>query len=1506
MISKGNNILQTKRTKNNSLIIRGFILCIGLLLPGSYSALAQVISNTGAAVSVTSGIVVNSKDIENSAGIIGNNGTINLSGNFTSTATTDGNGTFRIGGNWTNTGGLFIPGSSTVIFNGSANQSIIRLSGENFFNLSIINSGSDPSNRVALANDVVVLGTLSMSVGNIDAGTSVLLLSNPAPGALNHTSTTGSRVFGKFERGIDQKATYLFPLGTSSYYNPANLIPDNVSTPGTVLSEFITPPSIDSTGLPQPDPPVEVGTVYQDGYWSMTANGFSSSNYSINLNAAGFTTPVYDITRLIKRPAGGDWMLDGTHQDASGTVVFRNNLTGDISSSGTQFALGRSRPLVTVHPATQLYACEATSISFSITATGAELLTYRWYKEPGTTPLINDTKYSGARTSTLTINVGIISDGDAGNYYCIVTDRYGNKTRSNNGTLIVNRIPVATVTPALQDHECSDIPFEDIVLGESYGVPLTTYTWSRTNPSGIETSVALTGSDLIIGDILSGSFINTTDAPIIITFTIIPTGQAPTYCMGLPVTATVTVNPTPRVVPVNSDPVICYDGSTAIRLTTPTTMTNGVIKFDYMVSTTDASVVGNTTWLTDLDINHNIIFPYKNNSDTIQSVYYDITPKNDVSGCFSGPIVRAEVKIHPHPLQSGIIITKPLTCDGGSDASLHIDISRGTGPYYMLWYGPQGFVKREGYGLTGFTGLPGGQYDVTVTDNHGCHNAATQSVSGAIIDSRLYVPTKPNGYHTTCPGSSDGELWVRQNTFSTGIPPFTYQIVYNSQDTVITGILNSVGVYNKYINLAPGNYKLYLKDANGCTDYYIREVNIVDPPPITVEFEKQEFAGGYNVSCKGYNDGSVWVKTIAGGNGGYTYQWYSIDGLISGPDNLNRLDNIPKGTYYLITKDLYNCSKLDSVTLTEPLGMQLTGSELSQSADANYNISCSGGNDGYIKMNITGGSGVYIYSWTGPDGYSASTRDITDLKAGNYSCLVTDLNGCILMPVPAYTLSEPTPLDVDAVPSSSVNGLHNISCYGGMGSIELTVTGGSTGNCTFAWSTTDGSGLISGQEDQHSLSAGTYSVTVTDLNGCIVTKEITLTQPEALKTKITAAHITCQSASFDNGSIDLSLTGGVAPFIYAWSNGATTEDLTGLTEGSYKVTVTDDNGCVITDSAIINLPAPLSFTKVLSDYNGYNINCYGMSNGYIHINPEGGKAPFIYTWTGTNGFTSTSKDIFSLKAGDYNLMITDSNLCSATETIRLTEPGKLGMIATLSASNAGGYNINCIGGTTGSIGVEPVNQVGYVNYFWSDGSVDKMRTNLNAGDYGLIITDMNNCHADSVITMTEPDSIKIMFDISKPLCPDMPDGEIRLTVTGGVSGADYSYRWSDNSTERNISNIVRGLYKVSVTDLNGCTVRDSIRIESLNETCLIIPNAISPNSDLINDVWNIDLIELYPQIEIKIFNRWGEPIWRSEKGYPQPWDGRSNGKQLPIDSYHYIIDLHNGSKPIIGNVTIVR
>ena len=705
--------------------------------------------------------------------------------------------------------------------------------------------------------------------------------------------------------------------------------------------------------------------------------------------------------------------------------------------------------------------------------------------------------------------------------------------------------------------------------------------------------------------------------------------------------------------------------------------------------------------------------------------------------------------------------------------------------------------------------------------------------------------------------------------------------------------------------MSPGTYKLFIRDANGCIDNSWPEVDVTSPAEIKVEFETEKY-DNFDISCTGYSDGHVWITSTTGGNGGYTYKWSTSNGVITGSDDTDRLDNIPAGTYNVIITDKLGCTKEYSVILTEPEGLQLSSSEISMSADNNHNISCGGGNDGYIKLTVTGGSGSYLFSWAGPNGFTSVTKDIDGLIAGEYTCTVEDINGCLLTPSPSFTLTEPTPLDVTYTTSTSADGTFNINCNGGTGNVNIEATGGSLTGYNYLWTTENGSGIVAGQQNQTALTAGTYQLLVTDLNGCSKPLEITLTEPPELTLQLISTNITCESENMNNGSVDLTVAGGVAPYNYLWSNGSVTEDINNLTEGNYKVTVTYNNTCSVTDSIGISLPPPLSYTKKVSDYNGYNISCYGLANGSIEITSIGGQEPITYNWTGPDGFSSVSRDLSGLKAGSYTLLITDSNFCSAAETIELTEPGKLGIDIILSTSTAGNFNINCAGDATGSITVEPLNEVSSVEYMWSDGLFGKTRTNLPAGDYGLIMKDTNNCYTSSTITLTEPDSIHILFDISEPLCPDMADGEIRLNVSGGVIGTDYEYKWSDNSTNRVLSNILQGYYKVAVTDMNGCTVKDSLRLLPINETCLIVPNVISVNDDLINDVWNIGNTGLYPDMEIKIFNRWGEIVWRSQKGYPTPWDGKSNGISLPMDSYHYIIDLHNGTKPLIGNITIVK
>ena len=1486
---------------------------------------------------------------------------------------------------------------STVDYILNGNQSVF--SSDDYNNLKVTGSGIKTIN-----SDVSAKGILTMSSGDIQTNGFTLKVTNGLVTAINRTAGT---IIGKLQRTIGTLGSeYLYPIGSSTVYNPLKIKFHN-PVPGPVTAQF-KPADIGNAGLPLDDDNVQIWDRFPDGYWSLiSASSMNSSNFDLNLNTSGFSG-VDKSSRIMKRTDGGSLQVDGKHDSLSILPeIKRDSLLSGISTITTDFAIGKGRPRITSQPS-NIDICEGSNASFHVSASGQGSLAYQWQVNTGSgfVNISNGGVYSGALTKTLIIT-GAPYSMNGYQYRCIITDGQGNINITIPPSLLtVNKIPVATANLYTQN-ECNGIAFQPILLGTSNGVAGTTFAWSRNNPSGITTSLSMNGT--AIGNQITGIFSNSNDLPVTVTFTIIPTGPLTTFCVGNPITATVTVNPTPRVIAIPASTIQCDSTTTSIQLQSPSTFTSGLISFNYTVSTT-GPVTGfitpttgqsNNHVIADKLINHtdvfqvvtytiipvnpvlscsngaainvpvtvnptpratpynrtnfkpdssicfggttnihlisptvmypawgNVIFDYKvsasgspgfvigdmsagsnrmpndsikrtyqNISDTLQTVFYSITPKLDNAVCNKGPAFISKIKVHPQPNRR-ILIVKPLTCEGGSDATLSAVRSKGVSPFKYYWQEP---FHAPDTTLT-IANKIGGIYRLTITDNLGCYNSRDTSVTGASIISYLLVYPKPTGYGITCPGYSDGDLWVQVT--SGGTPIYQYWITRNSQDTSLALIHDTLGAasssyYKKYHNLSQGSYTLSIKDANGCFDNSSNQT-IDAPDTIRVTF------GQKNEPCRTDAKGKAWIKSITGGNGGYVYQWSTVGGTILGSSDT--ISGLTAGKYYFRTTDNQACTKLDSVIISEPPGMGLSGVLLKTSPDGNYNVSCNGFSDGEITLNITGGSGTYQYHWSGPGGNTTtSTNKISGLIAGHYTATVSDINGCTLSALDTI-LKQPSALNVVSARSLAPDNVNNINCFGGTGWIDLTVTGGSIGNYKYDWNAIlNGSGIAPGQKNQPALTFGTYHVVVSDTNKCTVTKDITLTQPPLLITNLVPTHITCFPAGFSNGSINLTVTGGMAPYQYTWSNGATSEDITGLTQGYYKVKVIDINLCQRTDSVRVNLPPTLTFTSSVKSFNNYNISCFGSSDGEIDITPVTGKQPYNYSWVGLGGsFVSTNKNITGLKAGQYNLQITDSNQCTSVGIFDLNQPGKLSMTIVSSLSALGGFNINCAGEATGSINVTSVNSVGNVNYLWADGVTGKLRKNLISGTYKVILTDQNNCQADSTVTLTQPDSIKTGFIVKQAFCPDSPDGEIKLTVTGGVIISDYAYRWSDNSTTQNLTNILKGLYTVTVTDANDCSVKDSVKMEPLNKTCLIIPNAISPNGDNINDVWNIGNIDLYPQIEIRIYNRWGELIWRSAKGYPHPWDGRSNGTLLPIDSYHYVIDLHNGSRPIIGNITVVR
>ena len=341
-----------------------------------------------------------------------------------------------------------------------------------------------------------------------------------------------------------------------------------------------------------------------------------------------------------------------------------------------------------------------------------------------------------------------------------------------------------------------------------------------------------------------------------------------------------------------------------------------------------------------------------------------------------------------------------------------------------------------------------------------------------------------------------------------------------------------------------------------------------------------------------------------------------------------------------------------------------------------------------------------------------------------------------------------------------------------------------------------------------SLSAGTYTLTVTDHNGCTAsTSSVINTQPSLYTVSATATAITCNG--FGNGSIAVTPNGGTGSSTYSWTGpssfASTSGNISSLNGGTYVLSATDANGCTASTSALVTDPPAI-------DNGGNtvtNINCKGDATGAISITPIGGTGTKTFSWTGPNSFASTLQNISSLSVGSYVITITDANSCSYTETISVTEP-----LLALSVSSTPSQ-ILCYGGT-GSISSSPVGGTGARTYSWTGpGSYTSTLQNigsLSAGTYTLTVTDHNGCTAStSSVINTQPTLYTVSASHTNVTCYTYDDGTISITPNGGTGSSSYSWTGpnSYSSNSGNISSLAPGTYVVSATDANGCPASTS-------------------------------------------------------------------------------------------------
>ncbi len=396
----------------------------------------------------------------------------------------------------------------------------------------------------------------------------------------------------------------------------------------------------------------------------------------------------------------------------------------------------------------------------------------------------------------------------------------------------------------------------------------------------------------------------------------------------------------------------------------------------------------------------------------------------------------------------------------------------------------------------------------------------------------------------------------------------------------------------------------------------------------------------------------------------------------------------------------------------------------------------------------------------------------------------------------------------------------NVSCFSGSsGSIDLTVSGGTPGY-TYNW----GAGQPTTQ-DRSGLSAGIYCVTVTDANGCTKTTCATITEPTIIVLSTTQVNVSCNGGS--NGSIDLTVSGGTSGYTYNWGAGQpTTQDRSGLSLGTYCVTVTDANGCTKTTCVTITEPTGivLSTTQV-------NVSCIGGSNGSIDLTVAGGTPGYTYNW---GAGQPTTQDRSGLSVGTYCVTVTDANGCTKTICATITQP------TALSLSNTP-LNVLCNGTATGSIDLTVNGGTPGYAYDWSNDGPEtpdndpQDLSSLLAGTYTVTVTDANGCAATTAITITEPTALSLSSTVINPTNCGVANGSIDLTVTGGTPG--YTYDWSNDGPEtpdndaQDLTNLLLGAYTVTVTDNNGCTATHS---KTLIYVDVIAPNITCPGPQTVN------------------------------------------------------------------------
>ncbi len=666
------------------------------------------------------------------------------------------------------------------------------------------------------------------------------------------------------------------------------------------------------------------------------------------------------------------------------------------------------------------------------------------------------------------------------------------------------------------------------------------------------------------------------------------------------------------------------------------------------------------------------------------------------------------------------------------------------------------------------------------------------------------------------------------------------------------------------------NYPLQVEDAVG-TIITIPDLNNIPScsacPTITITM-----SGVNDISCNGLTDGSA-TASASGGTPGYTYTWT--------PGNLNGASqsNLAPGTYTISVSDANLCPGSTTVTINEPTVITL---------NTNSTPASCGQANGSVSVSASGGTGSLSYLWN-PGG--ATSSSVSSLAAGTYTVVVTDANGC--------TANGSATISNTNGPALTLQSSSDITCNGANDGAATVSTTGGTPAYSYNWMPGSLSGAV-----QSSLSAGTYTVTVTDASGCTDVLNITINEPAALQ--LSSSNIVAATCGSNDGQATVTATGGTAPYSYNWSpTGGTAATANNIPGGSYTVTVTDANTC----SEVINIVVPTNGGPTLSISNTTDASCFGAADGTATVSATGGTSPYTYAWSPTGGTAATAAN---LTAGTYTIAVTDAIGCVSVETVTIGEPSQIVLTESITDEDCGQSN--------GAVSVSATGGAGNYTYLWSPGGETTTGlSNVTAGNYTIAVTDQDGCSTSSTYTVNVTGGIPVVVS---PGSATITSGEQVILTASGAN----TYTWTPSSglscsdcASPIASPEVTTTYIVTGTDLSGCTGADTVTIYvEINCADLFVPTMFSPNgSGPSANEYLCVYGNCISELNFKVFDRWGELVFQTDEAYLSNsadksticWDGTFRGKPVQEGSYVYSIYARLFDDTIIeksGNITIVR